>query len=310
MGKRLVLALGGNALGNTPDEQIAAVKITAASIVDLILQGNEIILSHGNGPQVGMINLAFDAASGTEVKTPSMPLPECGAMSQGYIGFHLQNAIINEMKMRGMTKDVITLVTEVLVDKDDPAFSDPTKPIGRFYKEEETEELRAKGFVVKEDAGRGYRRVVASPKPLRIIGIKAIESLVGAGAVVIAAGGGGIPMIEENGQFSSIAAVIDKDFTSEKLAEQVNADVFIVLTAVDKVAIRFGKPEVEWLSSLTPAKATEYINNNEFAKGSMLPKVQAALAFVESKPGRRALITSLEKAKEALEGKTGTWIES
>lgn len=310
MGKRLVLALGGNALGNTPDEQIAAVKITAASIVDLILQGNEIILSHGNGPQVGMINLAFDAASGTEVKTPSMPLPECGAMSQGYIGFHLQNAIINEMKMRGMSKDVITLVTEVLVDKDDPAFLDPTKPIGRFYKEEETEELKAKGFVVKEDAGRGYRRVVASPKPLRIIGIKAIESLVGAGAVVIAAGGGGIPMIEENGQFNSIAAVIDKDFTSEKLAEQVNADVFIVLTAVDKVAIRFGKPEVEWLSSLTPAKATEYINNNEFAKGSMLPKVQAALAFVESKPGRRALITSLEKAKEALEGKTGTWIES
>ncbi len=310
MGKRLVLALGGNALGNTPDEQIAAVKITAASIVDLILQGNEIILSHGNGPQVGMINLAFDTASGTEVKTPSMPLPECGAMSQGYIGFHLQNAIINEMKMRGMSKDVITLVTEVLVDKDDPAFLDPTKPIGRFYKEEETEELKAKGFVVKEDAGRGYRRVVASPKPLRIIGIKAIESLVGAGAVVIAAGGGGIPMIEENGQFNSIAAVIDKDFTSEKLAEQVNADVFIVLTAVDKVAIRFGKPEVEWLSSLTPAKATEYINNNEFAKGSMLPKVQAALAFVESKPGRRALITSLEKAKEALEGKTGTWIES
>ena len=310
MGKRLVLALGGNALGNTPDEQIAAVKITAASIVDLILQGNEIIMSHGNGPQVGMINLAFDTASGTEVKTPSMPLPECGAMSQGYIGFHLQNAIINEMKMRGMSKDVITLVTEVLVDKDDPAFLDPTKPIGRFYKEEETEELKAKGFVVKEDAGRGYRRVVASPKPLRIIGIKAIESLVGAGAVVIAAGGGGIPMIEENGQFNSIAAVIDKDFTSEKLAEQVNADVFIVLTAVDKVAIRFGKPEVEWLSSLTPAKATEYINNNEFAKGSMLPKVQAALAFVESKPGRRALITSLEKAKEALEGKTGTWIES
>lgn len=310
MGKRLALALGGNALGNTPEEQMEAVKITAVSIVDLIQQGYGLILSHGNGPQVGMINLAFETAGRSEGKIPHMPLPECGAMSQGYIGYHLQNAIINEMRKRHISQDVVTVVTEVLVDKNDPAFLDPTKPIGRFYRADEVEELKRQGFDVKEDAGRGYRRVVPSPKPVRIIGIKAINSIVESGSVVIAAGGGGIPVIDHDTHYESIAAVIDKDFTSEKLAEQTDADVFIILTAVEKVAIRFGKPDVRWLDRLTPEEARQYIAGNEFAKGSMLPKVEAAVAFAESKAGRRALITSLEKAGEALEGKTGTWIES
>lgn len=308
--KRIVIALGGNALGNTPMEQMEAVRMTAESIVDLIKEGYEIAIAHGNGPQVGMINLAFEAAVNTEVNTPAMPFPECGAMSQGYIGYHLQNAILNEMKARGVVQDVATLVTQVLVDNADPAFSDPTKPVGRFYSKEEADKLTAdRGYIMKEDAGRGYRRVVASPKPVQILGIQAISSMLDSGHVVIAGGGGGIPVIEnEVGALVGVAAVIDKDFTSELLAESLNADTFMILTAVEQVAIHFGKPDEEWLSNLTVAQAKAYMDNGEFAKGSMLPKVEAAVKYAQSSPGRRALITSLEKAKEALAGKTGTWI--
>ena len=308
--KRIVIALGGNALGNTPMEQMEAVRMTAESIVDLIKEGYEIAIAHGNGPQVGMINLAFEAAVNTQANTPAMPFPECGAMSQGYIGYHLQNAILNEMRSKGVVQDVATLVTQVLVDSSDPAFKDPTKPVGRFYSKEEADELTgSRGYIMKEDAGRGYRRVVASPKPIKILGIQAISSMLDAGHVVIAGGGGGIPVIEnEVGALIGVAAVIDKDFTSELLAESLNADAFIILTAVDQVAIRFGQADEEWLSKLTAKEAEGYMANGEFAKGSMLPKVEAALKYAQSKPGRKALITSLAKAKEALAGTTGTWI--
>ena len=308
--KRIVIALGGNALGNTPMEQMEAVRMTAESIVDLIKEGYEIAIAHGNGPQVGMINLAFEAAVNTQANTPAMPFPECGAMSQGYIGYHLQNAILNEMRGKGVVQDVATLVTQVLVDSSDPAFKDPTKPVGRFYSKEEADELTgSRGYIMKEDAGRGYRRVVVSPKPIKILGIQAISSMLDAGHVVIAGGGGGIPVIEnEVGALIGVAAVIDKDFTSELLAESLNADAFIILTAVDQVAIRFGQADEEWLSKLTAKEAEGYMANGEFAKGSMLPKVEAALKYAQSKPGRKALITSLAKAKEALAGTTGTWI--
>lgn len=310
MSKKIVLALGGNALGNNPEEQKEAVKHTSKSIVDLIEAGNQVIISHGNGPQVGMINLAMDAASKSEAGTPEMPFPECGAMSQGYIGFHLQNAIQNELNKRGLNKSVVTLVTQVVVDKNDPAFQNPTKPVGSFYTKEEADKMIAKGFTFKEDAGRGYRRVVPSPKPVDIVEIASVKSLIEAGNVVIAGGGGGIPVVKEADGLAGVPAVIDKDFTTAKLAELVDADSLIILTAVEKVAIRFGKPDQLWLSELTVETAEKYIADKEFADGSMLPKVKAALSFATSKAGRKALITSLEKAAEGLEGKTGTWIHS
>lgn len=306
---KIVLALGGNALGNTPEEQKAAVKTTASSIIDLVEQGNKIIIAHGNGPQVGMINLAMDESSKSEIKTPVMPLPECGAMSQGYIGFHLQNAIENEIRARKLNKKSATIVTQVMVDSQDPAFDNPTKPIGSFYTKEEAEALKDSGFTFKEDAGRGYRRVVASPKPVDIVEKDVIKSLFEMDYIVIAAGGGGIPVILKDNAYEAIPAVIDKDFSSAKLAELVDADILIILTAVDQVAIRFGKPDQEWLSNMNLDQARLHIANKEFAEGSMKPKIEAALSFVESKQGRKALITSLEKAKLGLEGKTGTWIE-
>lgn len=307
--KKIVLALGGNALGNSPDEQKERVKQTAKSIVDLVSQGNKLIISHGNGPQVGMINLAMDTSSKSEAHTPEMPFAECGAMSQGYIGYHLQNAILNELRNRKMDTDTISLISQVLVDKNDPAFENPTKPIGAFYSKEEAKKMQDKGFIVKEDAGRGYRRVVASPKPVDIVEKNSIEKLYNDGTIVIAAGGGGIPVILEDGTYNGVAAVIDKDFTSAKLAELVDADTLIILTAVDQVAINFGKPDQENLGELKVSKAKEYIKANEFAEGSMKPKIEAAIAFVESGDNKLAIITSLEKALEGLEGKTGTLIK-
>ncbi len=307
--KKIVLALGGNALGNTPEEQKEAVKITAKSIVDLVEQGNKVIVSHGNGPQVGMINLAMDIASKSEAQTAEMPFPECGAMSQGYIGYHLQNAIQNELLARKMDQTVASVVTQVLVNKDDPAFENPTKPIGSFYSKEAADEMIEKGFFFKEDAGRGYRRVVPSPKPVDIIEKEAVELLYNNGMIVIAAGGGGVPVISENGALEGVAAVIDKDFTSAKLAELVDADTLIILTAVEKVAIKFGQPDQEWLSELSIEQAEQYLADKEFAEGSMKPKIEAALGFVKAKEGGSALITSLEKAFDALAGKTGTWIK-
>ncbi len=308
MSKKIVIALGGNALGNDPQEQKEAVRHTSISIVDLIQAGNQVILSHGNGPQVGMINLAMDAASKSEAQTPEMPFPECGAMSQGYIGYHLQNAIQNELRARGLKKSVATVVTQVVVDKNDTAFQNPTKPVGSFYTKEEADIMINKGFIFKEDAGRGYRRVVASPKPIDIVEIDFIKSLVDTGNIVIAAGGGGIPVVEEKGTLVGVPAVIDKDFTTAKLAELVDADSLIILTAVEQVAIRFNKPDQLWLSQLTVEEAQKYIADREFAEGSMLPKVKAAILFASSKAGRKTLITSLEKAADGLAGKTGTWI--
>ncbi|MDO5027720.1 MAG: carbamate kinase [Bacillota bacterium] len=307
--EKIVLALGGNALGNSPEEQKEAVKHTAKSIVDLVEAGKKIIISHGNGPQVGMINLAFDAAGKTEAKTPAMPFPECGAMSQGYIGYHLQNAIENELKARGHKKMVATIVSQVLVDPEDPAFENPTKPIGSFYSKEEADQMASQGLVFKEDAGRGYRRVVASPKPVDIVEKDAIKLLYDKDCIVVAGGGGGIPVIEKDGGLTGVAAVIDKDFTSAKLAELVDADALIILTAVEKIAINFGKENEEWLDQISVEDAYKYIDEGHFAPGSMLPKVQAAISFAKTKEGREALITSLEKAAEALDGKTGTTIK-
>ncbi|EGY80665.1 Carbamate kinase 1 [Peptoniphilus indolicus] len=271
-------------------------------------EGNKVIISHGNGPQVGMINLAMETASKSEANTPNMPFPECGAMSQGYIGYHLQNSIENELNKRDMKVDVVSLVTQVLVDKNDKAFENPTKPIGSFYSKEEAEKLMETGLVFKEDAGRGYRRVVPSPKPIDIIEKKSVELLYNNSTIVVAAGGGGIPVVDEAGEYVGVPAVIDKDFTTAKLAELVDADVLIILTAVEKVAIKFGTPEEKWLSEMSVEEAEKYIEQKEFAEGSMKPKVEAALGFVKSKENRKAIITSLEKALEGLEGKTGTLI--
>ena len=305
---RIVVALGGNALGNNPVEQIQAVSNTAHALLGLIEQGNEIIITHGNGPQVGMIQNAF-AAAHDAIGTPEMPLPECGAMSQGYIGYHLQQAIGNELASRGMDKPVATIVTQTVVSKDDPAFQNPTKPVGAFYDKETADRIAAeKGYTMVEDAGRGYRQVVPSPKPFDIVEKASIKALVEAGHVVIAVGGGGIPVIREGSKLSGTPAVIDKDFGSELLAELLDADMLIILTAVEKVAINYNKPDQKGLDDLSPAQAKIYMDENQFAKGSMLPKVQAAVKFAESKAGRTALITLLEKAKDGIEGKTGTRI--
>lgn len=309
MGKRIVIALGGNALGSTPYEQLSLVTETAKPIVDLIAQGNEVVIAHGNGPQVGMINLGLATAAEAKAIKSDMPFPECGAMSQGYIGYHLQNAIGNELAARGMAKDVATVVTQVLVEESDPAFQHPTKPVGAFYDRETADRIAAeKGYTMVEDAGRGYRQVVASPKPVDVIEKNTVKALVGSGTVVITVGGGGIPVVCREGRLVGVPAVIDKDFASAKLAELLDADLLVILTAVEKVAVNFGKPDQRGLDVLTPAEAREYIAQGQFAPGSMLPKVEAAVQFAESKPGRTALITLLEKARDGIEGRTGTRI--
>lgn len=311
MGKRIVIALGGNALGKSLPKQMIAVKHTAKAIVDLIEQGNEVIIAHGNGPQVGMIQEAMTQLNRSDPeKYIPCPLSVCVAMSQGYIGYDLQNALREEMLNRGIKKNAATVLTQVEVDKNDPAFKNPTKPIGSFMTEEEAKKMVAeRGYNVVEDAGRGYRRVVASPQPVAIVELDTIRSLIETGNVVIACGGGGIPVfITEGNHLKGAAAVIDKDFAAARLAEQVNADALIILTAVEKVAIHFGTPEQEDLSELTPESAQAYIEAGEFAPGSMLPKVQAALQFAQSGEGRTSLITLLDKAADGIAGKTGTVI--
>jgi len=311
MKDKIVVALGGNALGKSPVEQLALVKLTAKPIVDLIEAGHEVVLAHGNGPQVGMINLGMETASKSEAGTPEMPFPECGAMSQGYIGYHLQNAIREELLNRNNHTPVATVITQVIVDENDPAFQNPTKPIGAFYSKAEAEVLMTeKGFNMVEDAGRGYRRVVPSPRPIDVVEKETIKALVDQNHVVIAVGGGGIPVIAKGNELIGVASVIDKDFASSKLAEILDADYLIILTAVEQVAINFGKPEEKWLSTLSLEECDQYIEEGHFAPGSMLPKVQAAMQFAASKPGRRSLITSLEKAAEGIAGTTGTIIES
>lgn len=311
MGKRIVIALGGNALGKNLPEQMKAVKNTTKIIADLIEEGHEVIIAHGNGPQVGMINIAMTTLSREDPTHPMAPMSVCTAMSQGYIGYDLQNALREELLNRSIVKPVATILTQVEVDIDDPAFLNPTKPIGTFMTEAEAEEMRRRGNTVMEDAGRGWRRCVASPKPKSIIEIETIKALLAAGQVVIACGGGGIPVYySEGNHLKGAGAVIDKDFASEVLAESLDADALIILTAVEKVAINFGKPNQQWLDSITPEEAREYEAQGQFAPGSMLPKVQAAVKFAESKPGRTALITLLDKAQDGINGKTGTSIHA
>lgn len=308
---KIVLALGGNALGNTPQKQLELIKKTSRAIVDLIEPGNEVTVVHGNGPQVGMIHLAISIAAGEDEKIPLMPYPECGAMSQGYIGYHLQQAIGYELNLRKIKKPVSTIVTQVIVDEKDPAFKNPTKPVGRFYTKEEADLIAASsGAVFIEDAGRGYRQVVASPEPERIVEIETVKRLVEAGETVITVGGGGIPVIERSDGPRGVMAVIDKDKSAALLAGELNADVLMILTAVEKVCLDYNTPEQRELDKMSLCEAKRYIEEGHFAKGSMLPKVEACIRFLEVKPEARALISSLECAKAAIEGKTGTVITS
>lgn len=311
MEKRIVIALGGNALQSgkaepTAEAQLAVVKQTCERIAEISQRGYEIAVVHGNGPQVGRILLASETAK--EV-TPAMPFDVCGAMSQGYIGYHLQQSLKYALNIRNRNLPVVTLATQMVVEKADPAFRNPTKPIGPFYSEAEAKELeKTKGYTMKEDAGRGWRRVVASPLPRRIVEIDAIKQLWDS-TIVIACGGGGIPVVENaDGTMEGVAAVIDKDFAAELLAEQVDADALMILTEVEKVAINFNKPDQEDLTALSLADAAKYCEEGQFAPGSMLPKVQAAMKFVRANPDKKAIITSLDKAIDALEGKTGTVI--
>ena len=308
MSKRLVIALGGNALGKTPQEQLALVKGTASTIVDLVEEGYDVVIGHGNGPQVGMVNLAFEYSAGNGGGTPAMPFPEWGAMTHGYIGSHLQPAVERELAARGINKPCAAVVTQVVVDKNDDAFQKPTKPVGMFYTKEDADRIVAEtGYTFVEDAGRGYRRVVPSPIPVKIVELPVVEQLVGLHSVVITVGGGGIPVVENGpGDYEGVAAVIDKDRASAKLALDLNADMLVILTAVEKVSINFNKPDQQDLDRMTIAEAREYIKQGHFAPGSMLPKVESCISIVENTTGGTALITSLDKAREALQGKTGT----
>ena len=308
---KLVIALGGNALQTknsapTAEAQLEVVKQTCEYVAELVVGGHELTVVHGNGPQVGRILLSSETAKDV---VPPMPFDVCGAMSQGYIGYHIQQALRQALARRGVNTPVVSLVTQVVVDKADPAFKNPTKPIGGFYTKEEAEQLVAeKGYDVKEDAGRGYRRVVASPIPQRIVEIEEVK-LLREKAIVVTCGGGGIPVVENaDGTLEGVAAVIDKDFAAELLAEQIEADALVILTEVEKVAINWGKPEQANLDTMTLAEAKQYCAEGHFAPGSMLPKVQAGMKFVTANPGKKAIITSLDKAIEALEGKTGTVI--
>lgn len=306
---KVVIALGGNALQEagtpaTAEAQLEVVRKTASYIAEISQKGYEVAIAHGNGPQVGRILLASETAASV---TPSMPFDVCGAMSQGYIGYHIQQALKHELAKLGRNIPVVTLVTQVVVDKNDPGFKNPTKPIGPFYSEEEAKKIAdEKGYVMKEDAGRGWRRVVASPTPVRIVELDSVKRLWDS-TIVVTVGGGGIPVIEkEDGSLEGVAAVIDKDLAGERLAEDVDADVLMILTEVEKVSINFKKPNQQDLDSMTVAEAEKLIKEGHFAPGSMLPKVMAAVNFAKSKPGKKAIITSLYKAVDALEGKAGT----
>lgn len=306
--RRIVIALGGNALGNTLPEQMAAVKITARAIVDLIEEGCEVVVAHGNGPQVGMVNNAMLALTHEDENQPNTPLSVCVAMSQAYIGYDLQNALREELLNRGIEDiPVATMITQVRVDENDPAFQTPTKPIGKFVSAEQAKKMEKDfNYIMKEDSGRGYRRVVASPKPVEIVEIGTIRTMVNSGDLVIACGGGGIPVTKQGNHLKGASAVIDKDFASCLLAKELDADYLIILTAVEKVALNFGKPDEKWLEDVSVEEAKQYIRQGHFAAGSMLPKVEAAVDFADSKPGRTALITLLEKSRDAIQGRTGT----
>ncbi|MBQ7472771.1 MAG: carbamate kinase [Oscillospiraceae bacterium] len=308
MAERIVVALGGNALGKTPEQQRELVRNTAGTIAALVEQGYEVVIGHGNGPQVGMINLAMEFSARSGGGTPPMPFPECGAMTQGYIGYHLQQAISRALRARGIEKPCAAVITQVVIDPDDPGFRHPSKPVGSFYAKEEAEKIAAdKGYVFAEDAGRGYRRVVPSPLPKRIVELELVRQLVAAGDVVITVGGGGIPVVETADGLEGVAAVIDKDRACALLAREVHADRLVILTAVERVCVNYKKPDERELDRLTLADCERYLAAGEFAPGSMRPKIEACMDFVRQSGGT-ALITSLEKAADALAGKTGTVI--
>ena len=303
---KYVVSLGGNALGNNSKEQKQALIKVAEAISDLIISGHEVAIVHGNGPQVGMINLAFE----TSKETPNMPFPECGAMSEGYIGYHIQNALYNCLKQKGINKTVCTVISQVLVDPNDPLFQNPSKPIGSFYSKEEADRIaKEKGYIMREDAGRGYRRVVPSPLPIDIIEKESIKTLLNNGQVVICAGGGGIPVIQKDNKLEGVAAVIDKDYASAKLADLIDADYLVILTAVDNVYINYKKENEKKLTDVNKDELEKYLQEGHFAKGSMYPKVQASLNFVKSGPNKIAVIASLDNAKEAFKLKAGTIIK-
>lgn len=308
--KRIVIALGGNALGNTSEEQLERVRITAEAVAAIVKEGFQVVVCHGNGPQVGMINLAFEQGSESGI-VPRMELPECTAMSQGYIGYHLQQAIDQALVKNGINDIVvITMLTQVIVDQNDPGFKNPLKPIGGYYSKAEAMRLtKETGHTYAEDSGRGYRRVVASPRPVSIYERISLNTLINSNHVVIAGGGGGIPVVKEaGGSYHGVPAVVDKDLAAEKLAELIDADAFVILTAVDRVSIRFGKPDQKDLDQITLKEAEAYAAEGHFAPGSMLPKVQAAMEFIKAKENGTSLICSLEQVTDALKGKTGTRI--
>ena len=299
---KYVVSLGGNALGNNPSEQKQALIKVAEAITGLIMDGHEVAIVHGNGPQVGMINLAFE----TSKETPNMPFPECGAMSEGYIGYHIQNALYNSFKENNINKSVVTLISQVLVDPQDPLFLHPSKPIGSFYTKEQAEQIsKEKGYIMKEDAGRGYRRVVPSPLPIDIIEKESIKTLLDNGQVVICAGGGGIPVIKQDNKLEGVAAVIDKDYASSKLASLIDADYLVILTAVDNVHLNHGKENEVILKDVKKVDMAKYLEEGHFAKGSMYPKVQAVLNFLKDN-NKTAVIASLDNAKDAFKLKAGT----
>lgn len=311
---KVVIALGGNALQEagtppTAEAQLEVVKKTAEYLAEISCNNYEMAVVHGNGPQVGRIVLTQEVAAKENDQTPAMPFDVCGAMSQGYIGYHIQQALRDALRNRNRNIPVVTLVTQVVVDANDPAFQNPSKPIGQFYTEEEAKRIaEEKGYVMREDAGRGWRRIVPSPQPKRIVEISAVRRLWDT-TIVITAGGGGIPVIENmDGSLTGVAAVIDKDLASEKLAQDIEADILLILTEVDKVCLNFKKPDQKFLDHMTVAEAIRYMNEGHFAPGSMLPKVLAAVKFARAYPGKKAIITSLFKAVDALEGKAGTVI--
>lgn len=311
MAERIVVALGGNALGKTPEQQLELVRNTARPIVDLVEKGYEVIIGHGNGPQVGMINLAMEFSANKGGGTPFMPFPECGAMTQGYIGYHLQQGMRRTLRANGMPWQVATVVTQVVVDPDDPAFGEPTKPIGAFYDEAAAQQMMRDdpSLRMREDSGRGWRRVVASPKPVDIAERRSILNLLDSEYIVIACGGGGVPVVRDaHGDYYGVDAVIDKDFASACLAEAVGADYLFILTAVDHVCLNFGTPEQRALDELHVDEAETYLRAGQFGAGSMQPKVAAAVQFVRSGWRRRAVIASLEQAPAAMRGESGTRI--
>lgn len=308
---KIVVAIGGNALGNNPQEQKEIVKNTAKNLVDFVQEGFDLIIVHGNGPQVGMINNGFDLAHKADEHSPVVDFPECGAMSQGYIGYDLQNAIGNELIKRKMSQKVASIITQTVVDQNDPAFKNPTKPIGSFLSKAEAEKMvETNHWDIKEDAGRGWRRVIASPRPVDIVEKEIIKTMIAAGFITISTGGGGIPVVNDNNTLKGVAAVIDKDFAAAKVAELVDADKLIILTAVEQVAINYNKPDQQTFANLTLDQLDGYIKDGQFAPGSMLPKVEAAMSFVKNTQGRPAIIGSLDKAGAVIKGESGTLIKN